>query len=259
MMTSAITLTFGDVAENHVGMQKIGQMSDGGFTQTDLIGAKEKFEAIGCKVELVDLRDGVKEAGIEVPEAYVMIVRNAFEKMTGLPQEELFKEHIGLKWDTKAKMRGRVVNKKARYNLCYSEEAQEPDYENGKGRIVSYSKIPLTKKIQEELPKFIGDKAKGLVCEGNLYYDTNKTGIGFHGDFERRKVVAIRIGNEIPFVYHWFYRSKPVGEYMEVMIRPGDLYIMSDKAVGYDWNKRIVYTLRHAAGCKKYTVIKKKK
>lgn len=30
------------------------------------------------------------------------------------------------------------------------------------------------------------------------------------------------------------------------------MYIMSEKATGYDWKKRSIYTLRHAAGCKKY-------
>jgi len=28
----------------------------------------------------------------------------------------------------------------------------------------------------------------------------------------------------------------------------GDIYIMSDKAVGNDWKKRKIHTLRHAAG-----------
>ena len=32
-----------------------------------------------------------------------------------------------------------------------------------------------------------------MKCESNYYYDINKTGIGYHGDSERRKVVVIRI------------------------------------------------------------------
>ena len=35
------------------------------------------------------------------------------------------------------------------------------------------------------------------------------------------------------------------------------LYIMSDKAVGYDWKSRNILTLRHAAGCAKFTNYKK--
>lgn len=34
------------------------------------------------------------------------------------------------------------------------------------------------------------------------------------------------------------------------------MYMMSEKAVGTDWLKKIIFTLRHAAGCKKYTTIK---
>jgi hypothetical protein len=34
---------------------------------------------------------------------------------------------------------------------------------------------------------------------------------------------------------------------------------MSEKATGYDWRKSSIFTLRHAAGCAKYTTIKEKK
>lgn len=35
---------------------------------------------------------------------------------------------------------------------------------------------------------------------------------------------------------------------MEISLRSGDLYAMSDKAVGHDWLKKSTPTLRHAAG-----------
>ena len=35
--TKTFTITFGDVAENHKGMQKIGTLSDVGFNLNDLI------------------------------------------------------------------------------------------------------------------------------------------------------------------------------------------------------------------------------
>ena len=40
-MNQTYTLTFGDVAQNHVGMQKIGNPSNGGLTLKDLMVAKE--------------------------------------------------------------------------------------------------------------------------------------------------------------------------------------------------------------------------
>ena len=50
----------------------------------------------------------------------------------------------------------------------------------------------------------------------------------------------------------WFYRSKPVTEFTEVKLDSGDVYIMSEKAVGYDWSKKVIPTLRHSAGAHKY-------
>jgi hypothetical protein len=35
-----------------------------------------------------------------------------------------------------------------------------------------------------------------------------------------------------------------------------DIYAMSEKATGFDWKKKTIVTLRHAAGCKKYLQIK---
>jgi len=37
----------------------------------------------------------------------------------------------------------------------------------------------------------------------------------------------------------------------------GDLYIMSEKTTGFDWKKRTLITLRHAAGCEKYIKVNK--
>jgi hypothetical protein len=51
--TSTITLTFGDQAENNVGMEKIGDLSDEGFSLRDLRRAKRYFEEKGydCRIK----------------------------------------------------------------------------------------------------------------------------------------------------------------------------------------------------------------
>ena len=87
-----------------------------------------------------------------------------------------------------------------------------------------------------------------MVCEGNYYYNLEKTGIGFHGDVERRKVVAIRVGNSMSLCYNWYHYSKPIGKKKEIILNDGDMYFMSEKAVGTDWKKNSVKTLRHSAG-----------
>src|SRR3954466_16375949 len=75
---AAITLTFGDCAENHAGMQKLGSSAPEGLAFCDLVRAKARFEAAGCECELVDLisRARVEEEFDDDPDpADVLIVR----------------------------------------------------------------------------------------------------------------------------------------------------------------------------------------
>lgn len=247
MECPTITITFGDQAENHVGMQKIGQLADSGFSLEDLSQAHKYFTDKGYVCELINLGDGLP-SDVSGEEAYVLIVRNGCSHWVN--PDDFIAEQLMLDWDTKAKMRGRVVNKRARYNLCYAHTSQDPDYLQGKGRIISFSDVPLLSTIRNGLSTVLGKKAAYLMAEGNLYYDPAKCYIGYHGDSERRKVIAVRLGSSMPLYYQWYFQTKSIGKRMKFILHHGDLYIMSSKAVGFDWKKRSITTLRHAAGTK---------
>ena len=279
-----ITITCGDVAENHVGNQQIGHLvpKGHGFNKGDLELAAEKFRKKGYVVELHDLNTGLDGVLVDgkpprAEEASILIVRNGLEALIGKGKSnKFFKELVGLDWDKKFydTRRKKVLNKHARHNLCFSKNSQEPEYLKGKGRIVAYSKVPRFEKIMKALPKYFGPKSKKLQAEGNKYFNKSKTGIGYHGDTERRKVVAWRLGegnygderSKMPIHWQWYIRSKPVGKNMKFDVFGGDIYAMSEKATGQDWKKKIypgsksesMPTLRHAAGSKKYTQIKTK-
>ena len=109
---------------------------------------------------------------------------------------------------------------------------------------------------REQIQEWTGDT--NLKGESNIYYDPRKCGIGYHGDGERKKVFAARFGaaEQVPLYFQWFQNSEPVGERMHIPLADGDMYAMSEKAVGFDWLKKKIPTLRHAAGCDKFTVIK---
>ena len=252
--SSTFTITFGEVAENHARMQQIGELANSGISIEELKLAQSKFEALGCRCEYIDLNAALG-GGISVDPAAFLIIRGGVEKILGRSADVLFDEHKDLPVDKKAFMYGRVVNKHARHNLCFSEDDQEPDYESGKGRIISFARLPFTSQIRAKLPELVGHKAIGLQAEGNYYYDVSKCGIGFHGDGERRIVIALRLGASLPIHYQWFLRNKPVGSRVEAIINHGDMYIMSEKAVGTDWKSSSIYTLRHAAGCAKFLKI----
>jgi hypothetical protein len=243
IIMATYTITFGDVAENHARMQKIGQLHDKGYSIEDLEELNMKLLADGFVTEMVDLQM-YYEAGIP---AKVLVIRNGVQRILQTDTAEaLMKEHAILDMDKKAKMRGKVVNKHARWNLCFDDESQEPDYENGKGRVISFDKVPHTQKLRETIAEWTNDVV--LKAEGNYYYDIKKCYIGFHGDAERRKVVAVRMGMPMPLYFGWWLRGNSVGNRCKIVLNDGDMYVMSEKAVGHDWLKRTIPTLRHGAG-----------
>ena len=126
------------------------------------------------KYELIDLCETLPDSLREdAEEAMVLIVRGGVKALIGeeYSLEALRKVQEELDPDTKAFMYGRVCNKKARYNLCFADYSQEPEYEERKGRVVDFADIPITAKIRENLPDYMSDKCIGLMAEGNYYYD----------------------------------------------------------------------------------------
>ena len=273
---SVITLTFGDAAENHAGMKMIGEkLGPGqGFNLNDLITIKKSMKSIGVDSNIVDLSEFLQEylekqdETIPVAEkAYILVMKGAATGLvqrkisTTITQLDMFNEQTTrLKYDKQALMRGRVVNKHARWNLCFDDESCTADYQKGKGTIVAYKEVPLMKAVRDQFNELFGPKAADLKVEANYYYDTTKCGISWHGDSERVKVIAMRLGYvSMPIHFQWFYKNKPIGERITIPLDPGDMYIMSEKAVGTDWRTSVKFpTLRHATGCQKFLTIKSK-
>uniref|UniRef100_A0A6C0IWJ9 2OGFeDO JBP1/TET oxygenase domain-containing protein n=1 Tax=viral metagenome TaxID=1070528 RepID=A0A6C0IWJ9_9ZZZZ len=247
-MSKVYTITYGDVAENHARMQKIGTLHEKGYSIEHLEKVQEKLNGYGLTTELFDLNAGFDPS---YEKAKVLVIRKGVQYILQEDDtEKLMKENDNLTMDKKAFMRGRVVNKLARWNLCFSDEDQEPDYENAKGRIVAWKHIPKMSQIRQVISEWTEDVM--LNAEANYYYDIKKCGIGYHGDAERRKVVAVRMGASMPIYYKWYQHSEAIGEPIKIDLHDGDMYIMSEKAVGFDWLKKKTATLRHATGCTKY-------
>ena len=147
---SFLTLTFGDCAENHVGMQKIGEIASDGFNFEDLTIFKERMEDLGSHCDLIKLN----LEGINAEDAYVLIVRDGVNKILNACSEwdknDMFEEQLNLNVDKKALMYGRIVNKNARYNLCFNNESPR------RGSTF------VTKKITEGLVKIKNNAQKVL-------------------------------------------------------------------------------------------------
>ena len=85
----------------------------------------------------------------------------------------------------------------------------------------------------------LGPKAENLNAEGN-HYNHGKAGIGFHGDAERKTVICLSLGGSSTLRYQWRMpgSSEHSCDPVDLVVNHGDIYIMSEKATGYDWKKR---------------------
>lgn len=237
------TITFCDRAENHVGMQQIGELADRGYNQSELEEIQKRAEQDPNVItELYSLDSVLSDLNVETETAQILVIRGA------LKTDDLKRELESLEWDKKAFMYGRVVNKKARHNLCFADFDQEPNYEQKMGRVISFENLPYMTAVRSYLWELTNDK---LVAEGNHYYN-DTCGIGYHGDTERRKVIGVRIGKSIPLIFQWYFQREKIGKKIDISLNDGDIYFMSEKTTGFDWKRRTIYTLRHAAGSSKY-------
>lgn len=254
MHTSTITITFGEKVENHIGNQQIGNSYEieDGITYSQLETIKQGFCSKGYQCELIDLQKilsvEIKEIMGNTEKAGILVIKNfanTFLKDENA-DDKLFSDLVSLNWDKKFLMDKKVKNKKARYNLCFADFSQEPNYEIGRGRVYDFKQLETLGKIRKCTNKIA---RVTLNAEGNYYYDKNKCYIKFHGDTERKIVIGLRLGATFPLYYQWYKNDIAIHEKpFEINLEHGDLYIMSYKAVGNDWKNKNIFTLRHAAG-----------
>jgi len=235
-------------------MQIIGTLAKSGVSVDRLRELEENLTESGVSCELHDLSqvlEGHCEESV-VPEAAVLVIHDGVNKMLGDDEGEadMLAELQSMPKDRQTFAYGRVVNKHARHNNTMADFSQDPDIANRKGTVVDFKNYPTTCTMRDGLTTLV-QAPTPLVGELNHYFDADKCGIGFHGDAERKIVVGVRLGNGadgLPLKYRWFQHSRPVGPEFRIELNAGDVYIMSEKAVGSDFKKRSILALRHAAG-----------
>ena len=255
------SLTVGNGGENHTGMEFLGNLrkKGQGWDVDRLLYAKDILESIFDKnVELFNLNEECLQ-GVNIPkgskpkDAYLMVVRNFLSENV---HKNMIKELGSYKWDRKYwdTRRQKVLNKLARANVCYGKEGRAANYAEGKGTIIGFDQSPLVGNLLKVVEILMQDN--GLIVEGNQYDNVSKNGIGPHGDTERVCVSCLRVGESMPMKFGMFWNCKLRGKPFETVINGGDLYFMSEEAVGAEWKSRSKWIWRHCAGAPKYLKMK---
>lgn len=246
-----ITHTMSETVENHPGMQKIGESRAHGLLESHLANCHAKLlqREPALESELVCLQQDGEQA-------CVWVLRGGVDYLLGEGGADRLEEESASKvFDTQMynAKKGVVQNKHPRSNNCYAEEAQAADLPNGRGTVIAFGDAPRMKELRGKLHLLLEHEFTARLNAESNRYNTKKRkyGISWHGDVERKVVVACRLGRaseEMPIMFQWYRKDLPVSEAVEIRVGHGDIYVMSDKAVGYDWRCSSKTTLRHATG-----------
>ena len=275
---TTISMTFCECGENDPnGMEKIGDKAKigEGLNLNDLkYGANIAQQTLNVNTEIIPLMPLLANVPLvdkkgregKVHKAWVLHIKgfvNAVLQDKNKTVAHLYKEMNDVHWDSQYwdTRKKRVLNKRARENNVVADYSQIADIEGKhQGTIHNFKDLPLMNLIRKMLYKMFGHKVKLLIAEGNRYGDggAKKHGIGWHGDAERRIVMCIRLmekeGKCMPMHFNYFWQWKQVGKRLIIPLDAGDLYVMSEGAVGTDWLKKQLEIIpRHCTGAKKYT------
>ena len=173
---------------------------------------------------------------------------------------KLLQEQQNIEYDRKfwnARQR-KTMNKRARYNTTFGEQNVSPsaDFQTP----TTHAFPPIMSAFRNGLVHVLGERANDLSAEGNHYYE-QKSGIGYHGDAERKIVICLCLGGSSVLKYNWRMpgSSEHTMKSIDVHVKHGDVYVMSEKATGFDWKSRSKIRVVHGAGSDKYVNPKKKK
>lgn len=251
-MAATWVISFSEAVTDHCDKFIYGTTACEGFTREDLDKAAEISQSLGYTTELFDLTTYLPMHTDRT--ACVLVIRDGVKMFGNYQQLTSELESTIYALDRKTRVRGRVVDRVGSWTASVTEETIRPCVWRGIGTSLSFNDLPCLSTVRQLLPSLLGDKAKDFYANIDYYYDIFSCGIGYHGESEHKKVVTLRLGENVPVHFQWWCNGKLVGEDIPLDIHGNDIYIMDETAVGPDWYRSDIPTLKHAAGCTRYTV-----
>lgn len=260
----AAVLTFSCFAEGHVGMKiEKNQIAKDGKNRAlhvgDLITLQSKIGG-----EMIYLRQDI---GGREPDACVLVLRDGMQRF-GVDKDVLLNQIQNLPAVDKQLLNTRqkkVQNKHKRHNCNFGDQIIQADIANGQSTMYNF-KCTFVSEVKKLRDAFTGvglahkmETMTDLLAEANIYYaDEYKKnhfcGIGYHGDAERPNspVIGCNVGKTRYLSFRSFHRSRYYRDEVRIKLNHGDIYFMSEHAVGVNWKKSGSVVYRHRAGSLKF-------
>jgi hypothetical protein len=241
---TVLSLLIGDVVGRE-GRQRGGELAQSGYSATFLRGLVPVLKEMGFPARIVELTPACTVPGAD--DACVLVVRFAKQFSEPVIEELRTQHYTPFVWNRRTK---RVDQARSRHIFFVGPEAVEEDRSTGARRVVTWDHLPASKLVYRMLMSILEEKVP--FCGAAIkYHDVNKSGIGWHGDQERRKTIVMRLGaasSRAPLFFAWFFRHEIVSEPVGVHLEHGDVVVYSEKSVGCDTKMSSIPTVRHGMG-----------
>ena len=257
---SRYAITFGETAILHVGGKQFGSKHlKNGFSVEELKIISNELKNYS---EYISLSDNLPKELRTENEAGVLVIRcnmpesdNVFSINRCLADNLYKEQQLNVKYDNKYwdNRSSKTLNKRARENIIFGNDEIQHSADYIQPTVKSFYKLPFLMKIKNNLQDLLGKKTCDLHAEGNHYHHT-RSGIGYHGDSERKIVMCLSLGKSSLIRFNWRmpHSSNHTLTPIDIKLNHGDIYIMSEKATGYDWKQRSKVRVVHAAGHANY-------
>lgn len=183
---------------------------------------------------------------VATEDACVLVIKLPRETADGALREM----RDSVKYSLYKRSYGRTVRAKSR-NISYVSNFSAPeDPDTNAPSVTDWQDLPYCRQVQQFVNGVLSDtEAEHAVAI--RYEDYRRCGIRWHGDAERSKTLVARLGpnsKHHPFYLMWYKNNIPISDPFPILLEHGDVCIPSHKAVGSDFKRSSIPTLRHATG-----------
>ena len=279
----AAVLTYSCFAEGHVGMKiEKNQIAKDGknrplnfddFWYLRNMLLQDKVIPVGSDTNYKLFGNDLPGSNGGEPTAYVLVLKDGMTSF-GVDKDKLLYQIQNIPIADKQMLNTRqkkVMNKHKRHNFNIGDKIISADIANGQSTLYNFncSFLSEAKKLRDAFTNLVEKydhpsrklgTLNNLLAEANVYYKdeykkNNFCGIGYHGDTERPRspVIGCNVGADRYLSFRAFHKNRYFNDHeVRIKLEHGDIYFMSEHAVGCNWKKSSQVVFRHRAGSLKF-------
>ena len=220
-----------------------GVVAAEGFSTDHLRACCALLQTQGLRARIVELNP---LCPVPARDACVLVVRDPNPQRTAACLEAV----KGIQYDNFTFAYGKILTAHSRHLVFAGATPRVGDRDKGLHTILPWAGLPPLESARQWITAQLATTEIQAACI--LKYPSIETGgLSWHGDGERKQTIVYRvdpISSKRPLWFRWYHKSLPIGEPVAVHLEAGDFCIASEVAVGTDFKKRSLPTVRHATG-----------